>query len=102
LKVSERPLVGWRYITKAIEDRLLALAMLVLFAPLMLAIAMLVRLDSRGPVLFRQQRYGFNNTVIEVLKFRTMALAAEPSEGVVRQACRHDPRLTRTGYWLRR
>src|SRR3546814_17080770 len=66
LKVAERPLTGWRYIAKAAEDRLLAWCLLVLFAPLMLSIAVLVRLDCSGPVLFRQKRYGFNNTVIEI------------------------------------
>src|SRR3546814_5425796 len=73
LKVSERLLAGWRYIAKAIEDRLLALGILLLFAPLMLVTAVLVRIDSPGPVLFRQKRYGFHNTVIEILKFRRSA-----------------------------
>jgi len=102
LKVAERPLAGWRYIAKAVEDRILALCLLILFTPLMLAIAALIRLDSPGPVLFRQKRYGFNNTIIEILKFRTMVASEEVSGGVVRQARRHDPRLTRTGYWLRK
>jgi Undecaprenyl-phosphate glucose phosphotransferase len=102
LKVSERPLAGWRYIAKAIEDRLLALGLLVLLAPVMLAIAILVRLDSPGPVLFRQKRYGFNNMIIEILKFRTMVAGDEPAGGVIQQARRHDPRLTRTGHWLRK
>jgi putative colanic acid biosynthesis UDP-glucose lipid carrier transferase len=53
-------------------------------------------------VLFRQKRYGFNNTIIEVLKFRTMVAAPEVPGGVVQQAQRHDPRLTRTGHWLRK
>src|SRR3546814_1086929 len=63
----------------------------------MLSIAVLVRLDCSGPVLFRQKRYGFNNTVIEVLKFRTMVPNVEPA-GVVQQARRGDPRLTRIGH----
>src|SRR3546814_20746133 len=67
----------------------------------MLAIAVLVRIDSPGPVLFRQKRYGFNNTIIEVLKFRTMVPSAETG-GVVQQARRRDPRLTRAGHWLRK
>src|SRR3546814_20094346 len=67
----------------------------------MLAIAVLVRIDSPGPVLFRQKRYGFNNTIIEVLKFRTMVPSAETG-GVVQQARRRDPRLTRVGHWLRK
>src|SRR3546814_16823644 len=67
----------------------------------MLSIAVLVLLDCSGPVLFRQKRYGFNNTVIEVLKFRTMVPNVEPA-GVVQQARRGDPRLTRIGHWLRK
>src|SRR3546814_17487393 len=67
----------------------------------MLSIAVLVRLDCSGPVLFRQKRYGFNNTVIEVLKFRTMVPNVEPA-GVVQHARRGDPRLTRIGHWLRK
>lgn len=101
LRVAERPLTGWRYVAKAIEDRLLAFCLLVLFAPLMLAIAAIVRLESPGPALFRQKRYGFNNTVIVVLKFRTMAVSGE-TDSAVQQARRGDPRITRIGYWLRK
>ena len=103
LKVAQRPLFGWSYVVKAVEDRLLAFLLLIFLGPLMLLIALLVLLDSRGPVLFRQQRHGFNNSVIEVLKFRTMfAEAAELGAGSVKQATRNDPRVTRVGHWLRR
>jgi Undecaprenyl-phosphate glucose phosphotransferase len=103
LNVFERPLSGWNHITKALEDRLLAALILALVSPLMLVVALAVRLDSPGPALFRQRRYGFNNRVIEVFKFRTMHNAvAETGLGPVVQARRGDPRLTRVGRFLRR
>lgn len=102
LKVSERPLSGWRYVAKGLEDRVIALILLILFGPMMLFIAAAVRLTSPGPALFRQKRYGFNNTVIEVLKFRTMTVQfAETDTDHVQQATRNDPRVTRLGRLLR-
>jgi Undecaprenyl-phosphate glucose phosphotransferase len=102
LQMFERPLTGWSYMVKALEDRLIAALVLTLAAPLMLLIAIAIKLDSPGPVLFRQKRYGFNNQVIEVLKFRTMRVeCAELGEGQVIQARRGDPRVTSIGRWLR-
>ena len=72
LNVIDRPLRDWRWLAKAVEDRLLGALILMLITPIMMAIALLIRLDSPGPALFRQKRYGFNNQLIEVLKFRTM------------------------------
>ena len=69
----------------------------------MLMIAVAVQLDSAGPILFRQERYGFNNRTIQILKFRTMhAERGESGRDQAIQAKRHDPRLTRVGRWLRR
>src|SRR5262249_48037769 len=62
------------------------------------AIACMIKLDSPGPVLFRQKRLGFNNRPFEVLKFRTMSYTS----GTQRQAQREDPRVTRIGRFLRR
>jgi Undecaprenyl-phosphate glucose phosphotransferase len=101
LNVFERPLAGWSYIVKAMEDRVLAAAILVLIAPLFGLIALAIKLDSRGPVLFRQKRFGFNNEVIEVFKFRTMFVEqCQPLDA--RQATRNDPRVTRIGRFLRK
>ena len=72
LNVFEKPLAGWNYIVKSMEDRMLAAAILVLILPLLAVLCALIKLDSRGPILFRQKRYGFNNEVIEVFKFRSM------------------------------
>jgi Undecaprenyl-phosphate glucose phosphotransferase len=101
LNVFEKPLAGWNYIVKSMEDRLLAAAILVLIMPLLLLLCALIKLDSRGPVLFRQKRYGFNNEVIEVFKFRSMYVDRGEDRAVT-QATRHDPRVTRIGRLLRR
>jgi Undecaprenyl-phosphate glucose phosphotransferase len=101
LKVIERPLPGWNGLAKAIEDRLLAAALLALFAPLLAVIALAIRIEGGGPVLFRQRRYGFNNNEFHVWKFRTMAPSAA-GDGEIVQARRDDPRVTRIGTVLRR
>jgi Undecaprenyl-phosphate glucose phosphotransferase len=101
LRVFERPLSDWSYVVKAIEDRVLALVLLLLFGPLMALIALGVRLTSTGPALFSQKRYGFNNEVITVYKFRTM-IHDRPDEPEVPQARRGDPRVTPLGRILRR
>ncbi|TXH03208.1 MAG: undecaprenyl-phosphate glucose phosphotransferase [Nevskiaceae bacterium] len=88
-------------LAKALEDRVLALIMIVLLAPVMLLLALLVRLDSPGAVLFRQKRHGWNGEEITVLKFRTMYVHAE-APGVVTQARKDDQRVTPLGRWLRR
>jgi len=101
LTMFERPLTDWSHVIKLIEDKLLGGLILLLVAPLMLLIALAIKLDSRGPVLFRQQRFGFNNNLITVWKFRTMH-DAQYTDDAVRQATRNDPRVTRLGALLRR
>ncbi len=101
LAVAYKPLEGWRIVLKEIEDRVLAVFLVMLFMPLMVLIALAIKLDSRGPVLFRQQRYGYNNKVFAVLKFRTMYYNRSPEEGAP-QAKREDPRITPVGSFLRR
>lgn len=100
LALADRPLAGWRYVVKAVEDRVLASMILLLIAPLLLFIAMLIKLDSRGPVLFRQKRYGFNNQLIEVWKFRTM-YHDQTDHDADQLTRRGDPRITRVGRFLR-
>ena len=101
LHVMDPPLSGVAGLTKRIED--IAIASIVLLPALlgMAAIALAIRLDGPGPVLFRQMRTGYNNREFEMLKFRTMHHhLADPSARV--QATHDDPRVTRVGYWLRR
>ena len=75
--------------------------MLLLLLPVMGLIAIAIKLDSRGPVLFRQPRYGFVNTIFDICKFRTMKCEAN-CVGKTLQATRDDPRVTRVGRLLRR
>jgi exopolysaccharide biosynthesis polyprenyl glycosylphosphotransferase len=79
----------------------ISLVALVLLAPVLVVVAILIKLDSPGPVLFRQERYGFNNNRFLVFKFRTMRHAAVEDREVP-QARRNDPRITRVGGFLRR
>jgi Undecaprenyl-phosphate glucose phosphotransferase len=80
-------------------DLIVAIAAGLLLLPLMLIASVLIKLDSRGPVLFQQIRHGYNNKRIIVLKFRTMFLC---EDNEFRQARRNDPRVTRIGRILRR
>lgn len=98
---AERPMTAWGAVTKAALDRVLAACILLPIMPLMLAIAACIKLDSPGPVLFRQKRYGFNNTLIDVFKFRTMR-ADVTDRNAERLTTRNDPRVTRVGAFLRR
>jgi Undecaprenyl-phosphate glucose phosphotransferase len=101
LDAIDKPLRDWRWIVKDVEDWVLSALILILAAPVMMIIALLIRLDSPGSVLFRQKRYGFNNQLIEVFKFRTMYQHASDPNG--EQLTRHeDPRITRIGALLRR
>ncbi len=101
-------MAGWQAGAKRSVDVVLALALLVLLALPMALLAAWIRLDSRGPVLFRQRRPGLHGQEFHVLKFRTMRGPAEtaPLPGGpglrFRQATRDDPRVTRAGAVLRR
>ena len=100
LRVFERPISGWSYLTKTVEDRLLAASLILFTGPLMLLIALAIKLDSRGPVFFKQTRFGFNNTLIRVCKFRTMH-ADQTDMNCDVQTRKGDPRVTRVGHFLR-
>lgn len=102
INIYERPLSGRKLIVKTIEDRLGAAALLLLTAPIILIAALAVRLDSRGPAFFRQQRYGFNNNQFNVFKLRSMHADAPNSDADMRQAIPDDTRVTRVGRILRR
>jgi exopolysaccharide biosynthesis polyprenyl glycosylphosphotransferase len=100
LAVVDRPLKHWRAAIKWGEDKVLAALLLLVMSPLMIIITILIKLDSRGPILFKQRRFGFNNEVIEVLKFRTMELDRGDPSGAQRTVA-DDPRITRVGRTLR-
>jgi Undecaprenyl-phosphate glucose phosphotransferase len=101
LHVFERPLRGWGGLLKTLEDRVIGALLLILSLPVLAIVAIAIKIDSPGPVLFRQTRYGFNNNPITVFKFRSMynRQAEDPS---VPQAKRNDPRVTRVGAFIRK
>ena len=101
LDLRASPMEGFNRILKATEDRVLAALILVLISPLMLLIALGVKLSSPGPVLFKQKRHGWDGRPIKVYKFRTMKVHREET-GKVTQAKRSDPRITPFGAFLRR
>jgi Undecaprenyl-phosphate glucose phosphotransferase len=101
IEIVDRPLRHWNALTKWLEDKVVGIVLLLLFLPFMIVIAAFIKLDSRGPVFFVQDRYGFNNKVIRVVKFRTMQAAQCDASGAERTV-RDDPRLTRMGRLLRR
>ena len=98
--VCETPFWGINGLIKRASDLLLASAIMVLIAPLMIAIAIGVKLTSPGPALFRQRRYGLDGREIIVYKFRTMNVLEDGA--AIRQATRDDPRVTPFGAVLRR
>jgi putative colanic acid biosynthesis UDP-glucose lipid carrier transferase len=100
LDVKSKPMADWSPILKSVEDVTIALLLTILAAPLMVLIALAIRLDSPGPVFFRQRRHGLNHRIIEVLKFRTMRVMEDGAD--IKQATKADPRVTRVGKWLRR
>jgi Undecaprenyl-phosphate glucose phosphotransferase len=101
VEIMGRPLAGWGALQKAALDYSLGFLLTILFTPLMLLIAIAIKLDSPGPVFFRQDRYGFVNKVFRIWKFRTMK-HTEIAERETKQATRNDPRVTRVGKFLRR
>lgn len=99
LDLNYSPLDGPHRLVKAIEDRVLGLGLFVLFLPLMLVIAAVIRWKMGGPVLFKQQRHGLDGKTFRIYKFRTMATGDLPGTP---QAQHNDPRITKLGTWLRR
>ncbi|GAA3881321.1 exopolysaccharide biosynthesis polyprenyl glycosylphosphotransferase [Streptomyces sedi] len=112
LHVAPPPRRGAPLVWKSATDRLLAALALVVLAPLLALLALAVRLDSRGPALYRQTRVGHRGTPFTLWKFRTMVPDAERRRPTLECAnehratplfkIRYDPRVTRVGRWLRR
>jgi len=100
LHLLRPPLSMSAVLVKRLFDIVLAGAGLVMLSPLLLLVAILIKLDSPGPVLFLQRRYGFNQNPFRIIKFRTMTTLDDGP--VVRQATRNDARITRLGQFLRR
>ena len=100
LQLTRRPLTTFEVVQKRLFDLVFAAIALLALTPLLIAVAVLISLDSPGPVFFVQRRFGFNQQPFRIIKFRTMRTLDDGA--VVPQAVRNDPRLTRIGAWLRR
>lgn len=88
-------------VIKRLEDIVISSLLILIASPILALVAIAIRLDSKGPVIFRQKRHGFNNEIFEVYKFRSMRQADSMSANVV-QATKGDPRVTRVGRFLRK
>ena len=97
----DKPMSESAIVVKAVFDRVVGLALTALLAPVMLAVAAGVKLSSPGPVLFRQERFGFNNEKIRIYKFRSLYVD-HCDRGACRQVTRDDPRVTPFGRFIRR
>lgn len=101
LNIFNKPISGWDYVIKTVEDKVIGTLILILIIPLLLIIAALIKLDSPGPVLFRQKRYGFNNQLIDMYKFRSMYVDQQDNNAK-QLTTRDDPRVTKLGRFLRK
>ncbi len=99
--IWQQPIRDIDGIVKEVIDRGLAMIALVVLSPLLLLTAAAIRIESKGPILFRQKRFGFNNIEISVLKFRSMYSDREDKSGAKRTQ-KNDARVTRVGRFIRR
>jgi putative colanic acid biosynthesis UDP-glucose lipid carrier transferase len=100
IELQRAPLSPTEQTVKRLVDIVIAVTALLVLAPLMVAVAIAIKLDTEGPVLFRQTRHGFNGRPFGIYKFRSMTVLEDGD--VVRQAQKNDDRVTRVGRWIRR
>jgi Undecaprenyl-phosphate glucose phosphotransferase len=101
LAVMDKPLGDWDRAIKNVEDKVLATLLLIATTPIMALTALAIRLDSKGPILFKQKRFGFNNELIEVYKFRSMYTDVSDANAS-RLVTKGDPRVTKVGRFIRK
>ena len=102
LLLANRPIQHWDAVVKSMEDKLLGTLLTLMLLPVFALIALLIRLDSPGPIIFKQRRHAFNNTEFDIYKFRTMRWQPQQAAGAtLQQTLRSDPRVTRIGRFLR-
>ena len=101
LDVLDKPINDWDSVAKRAFDIVFSLIGIVVFSPIMIATAIAIKLESKGPVFFKQKRHGFNNEVIDVYKFRSMYV--DQCDPTARNAVtKNDPRVTRVGRIIRK
>jgi Undecaprenyl-phosphate glucose phosphotransferase len=101
LDIFDRPIADWDVVMKWLFDKIVGTLALIVLSPVMLAVAIAIKLDSKGPVLFKQRRHGFNNEMVEVYKFRSM-YADQADPAAKKLVTKNDPRVTRVGRFIRR
>ena len=101
LDLFDKPIADWDVVIKLAFDKVIGALALLALSPVLLLAALAIKLDSSGPVFFKQQRYGFNNELIEVYKFRSMYVD-QLDHAAAKQVSRGDPRVTKVGRFLRR
>ena len=101
LDVFDRPIADWDVVMKWVFDKIVGGILLLALLPVMGVVALAIKLDSRGPVLFKQKRYGFNNDLIEVYKFRSMYVD-QCDATASKLVTKGDPRVTRVGRFIRK
>lgn len=101
ITLSETPLIGMRLLLKAVEDKLLSILILILICPILVLVAIAVKLDSPGPIFFRQNRTGWSGKSFKIWKFRSMYVHQEET-GKLKQAEKNDSRITRVGAFIRK
>ncbi|MCD2171630.1 undecaprenyl-phosphate glucose phosphotransferase [Rhizobium sp. C4] len=101
LDVFDKPIADWDSVAKRVFDIVFSLLAITLLWPIMLGAALAVKFTSRGPIIFKQKRHGFNNEVVEIYKFRSMY--TEMSDPTAKQAVtKNDPRVTPVGRFIRK
>jgi len=101
LDIFDKPITDWDVVMKWLFDKIVGTIILLLASPLMLITAIAIKLDSRGPIFFKQKRYGFNNELIEVYKFRSMHVD-QCDATASKLVHKGDPRVTRVGAFIRK
>jgi Undecaprenyl-phosphate glucose phosphotransferase len=101
ISLRDTPLYGWNIVVKRVTDFVLSITILLAVSPLMLVISFLVKVTSRGPVFYSQERMGLDGKIFSMLKFRTMEIQAEKETGPV-WAAKNDSRRTSIGTFLRK
>ncbi len=101
LDIFDKPINEWDSVAKRIFDIVFSILGIVLLSPVMLATAIAIKLESKGPVIFKQKRHGFNNEIVNVFKFRSMY--SDQCDPSARNAVtKNDPRVTRVGRFIRK
>jgi Undecaprenyl-phosphate glucose phosphotransferase len=101
LDVFDKPIADWDLVLKWLFDRIVGFLLLLALSPIFLVTAVAIKLDSKGPVFFRQKRYGFNNELVEVFKFRSMYVE-QTDATAAKLVTKDDPRVTRVGRFIRK